>query len=94
MNMLAISAISVEEPPEHPMELFAFRMLHRGSRNLAAFQEMQQILVQYLPQLTKARKRKCVEFANKPTGGTSFSLYLYWGSFAVGDINGPGIFPG
>ena len=34
VNMLAIPAISMEEPPVHPMELFAFRMLHRGSMNL------------------------------------------------------------
>ena len=86
VHMLAIPAISMEEPPAHPMELFAFRMLHRGSMNLDAFHEMRQILVQYLPQLTKARKRKCVEFANKPTGGTSFSLY--WGSYVLGGING------
>ena len=85
VHMLAIPAISMEEPPAHRMELFAFRML-QGSMNLDAFHEMQRILLQCLPQLTKARKRRCVEFANKPKGGASFSLH--WGSFLMGGIPG------
>ena len=86
VHMLAIPAISMEEPPVHPLELFAFRMLRRGSLNLDAFHEMQCILLQSLPQLTKARKRRCVEFANGPKGGASFSLY--WGSFVMGGMHG------
>ena len=86
VHLLTVPAISMEVPPVHPIELFAFRMLHRGSINLDAFHEMQCILLQSLPQLTKARKRRCVEFANVTNGGASFSLY--WGSFVMGGIHG------
>ena len=86
VNILAVPAISMEEPPEHPLELFAFRMLHRGSMNVAAFQDLLQILLQHLQQLTKARKRKCVEFASTPQGGSSFTLI--WGSYVTGGLCG------
>ena len=83
--VLAAPILSLEEPPYHSLELFVFRMLHRGSLNLELMQNFLRALIQYLPELTKARKRKCTEFAVEQHG-ESFSLT--WGSYVQGGFGG------
>ena len=83
--VLAAPVLSLEEPPYHSLELFAFRMLHRGSLNLEMMQDFLRAIIQDLPELTKARKRKCTEFAVEQHGK---SLSLTWGSYVQGGIGG------
>ena len=83
--ILAAPALSLEEPPYHSLELFAFRMLHRGSLNLESMQDFLRALIQFLPELTKPRKRKCTEFAVEQQGQ---SLSLTWGSYVQGGFGG------
>ena len=78
-------AIVDEVPPEHPLELFAYRALRRGSMNLELMQDMLQAIIQCLPQLVKARKRKRTDFSITKEG-QSFSLT--WGSYVIGGCGG------
>ena len=72
-------------PPENPLELFAFRALCRGSMNLEMMQDMLQAIIQYLPQLVKARKRKCTDFS---IAKDRHSFSLTWGSYVIGGSSG------
>ena len=83
--ILAAPALSLVEPPYHTLELFAFRMLHRGSMNLESMQDFLRALIQFLPELTKARKRKCTESTVEQQGQ---SLSLTWGSYVQGGFGG------
>ena len=74
-----------EVPPEHPLELFAHRMLRRGSMTLESMQDMLQAIIQCLPQLIKARKRKCSDFS---VAKESQSFSLTWGSYVIGGCGG------
>ena len=83
--VLDLPAVIDDAPPEHPLELFAYRVLRRGSVTLESLQDMLQAILQHLPQLTKARKRKCTDFSVTKEG-KSFSLT--WGSYVIGGSAG------
>ena len=68
----------------HPNILWNYLLiahLRRGSMNLDLMQDMLQASIQCLPQLVKARKRKCTDFSITKDG-QSFSLT--WGSYVIG----------
>ena len=83
--VLAAPPLFLVEPPYHSLELFAFRMLHRGSLNLESMQEFLNALIRFLPELTKARKRKCT---TNPVEQPEQSLSLTWGSYVQGGLGG------